>query len=57
MYSFQLFDITGKTVFNKLFDVPEPQIAFPIEGISPGLYIIQIEHNGTVQNHKVIKSE
>jgi hypothetical protein len=53
-YNFTLSDISNRIHFSEKINIPEPQIAFPIGKYPPGLYILQIEFQGYIQNHKIV---
>jgi hypothetical protein len=49
----RIFDVTGKVVFNGKANANEMSI--DLSSCTPGLYLLQVESNGTLQHSKILK--
>lgn len=52
---FRLFNLKGQILMEQNIKLVSPQVAFPIELLNPGVYMLQIESEGEIQIAKVVK--
>lgn len=53
---FRLFNLKGQILMEQNIEVVSPQVAFPMESLIPGIYMLQIESEGEIQIAKVVKT-
>jgi hypothetical protein len=53
---FRLLDLKGQILMEQNIEVVSPQIAFPVESLIPGVYMLQIESESEIQITKVVKT-
>ncbi|MBK8451044.1 MAG: T9SS type A sorting domain-containing protein [Saprospiraceae bacterium] len=52
----RLIDLNGKVFFNELYNSIQEEIKIPIQGLQPGMFIIQIiDQKGNYWTDKFIK--
>jgi hypothetical protein len=50
-----IYQLNGKAVYRKAQDADNGYISSNIAGLAPGLYILNVEAEDTVQQYKIIK--
>jgi hypothetical protein len=51
----RFLDLNGKLVFAQEFDYFSNQVLIPLEGLSTGFYILEIQSSNAIEVHKVVK--
>ncbi len=50
-----LFSINGAKVFTKTYRVSENEVKFNVDGLSKGIYMLNIKTNKSLLNYKIIR--
>jgi hypothetical protein len=50
-----LFDLNGRTVFKKVFQVQNNEIRFNVDALSRGVYLLNIKTSTSLLNYKIIR--
>ena len=50
-----LFDLNGRTVFRKQYNVENNEIQFNVDALSKGIYLLNIKTSSSLMNYKIIR--
>jgi len=50
-----MFDLSGRTVFRKQYTPLDNEVRFNVDGLSKGIYLLNVKTNTSLTNYKIIR--